>query len=156
MSSKVNISRAKPLKLYIPKVVYPQKIMFCLPIYDNQYSLGIPNLGVASYMGSHLGKYETMGTSFLPTATAWDFSPPPPLPVLPGDSPLPQGGACSGEDEEKGKSPCWLFPSHCLFISHSTSAQKSPASLLPRVTIHMIHPPSLSLSHTQRSCDKNL
>lgn len=154
MSSKVNISRAKPLKLYIPKVVYPQKIMFCLPIYDNQYSLGIPNLGVASYMGSHLGKYETMGTSFLPTATAWDFSPPQLHQYCLGQQ-APHG-ASSGEDEEKGKSPCWLFPSHCLFISHSTSAQKSPASLLPRVTIHMIHPPSLSLSHTQRSCDKNL
>lgn len=35
-----------------------------------------PNLGIASLMGSYLEKHKTTGTSFLPTATAWDFSPP--------------------------------------------------------------------------------
>lgn len=35
-----------------------------------------PNLGVASWMGSYLEKRKTTGTSFLPTATARDFSPP--------------------------------------------------------------------------------
>lgn len=46
-----------------------------------------PDLGRASCvscMGSHLGKCKTTGTSFLPTATAWDFSPPPLPPVLLG------------------------------------------------------------------------
>lgn len=35
-----------------------------------------PNLDIASWMGSYLEKHKTTGTSFLPTATAWDFSPP--------------------------------------------------------------------------------
>lgn len=50
----------------------------------------VPTLGRTSGMGSHLEKHKTTGTSFLPTATAWDFSPPPPPPVLPGTTPHPR------------------------------------------------------------------
>lgn len=101
-------------------------------------------------MGSHLGKPQPTGTSFLPTATAWDLSPPPPPPVLPGLS-RPQGGACSGEDEEKANLYVTLgipLPVHLPFLLLA----RVPDIPLPRVTIHL---PPLSLPHPRRSCDRN-
>lgn len=76
-----------------------------------------PNLGLASWMGSYLEKHKTMGTSFLPTATAQDFSPPQLHQYCLGQQ-APRG-ANSGEDEEQGKS---------MLTVHST-ASPSPSSI---------------------------
>lgn len=85
-------------------------------------------------MGSHLEKQKPTGTSFLPTATAWDFSPPPPPPALPG-RPSSRGGACGGEDGEKAN-----LHGDALHSTASSSPVPPPhleslTSPLPRVTV---------------------
>lgn len=64
--------------------------MFFLPVHGDQYSPGSPQLRCSLVSGQPPRKNEPTGTSFLPTATAWDFSPPLPLPVLPGTRPHPR------------------------------------------------------------------
>lgn len=92
---------------------------------------GVPNLGIASCVGSHLEKHKTTGTSFLPTATAWDFSPPPPPPVLPGTTPHPRVVPAVVRMKRRANLHVGLFPSHCQFISHSISYLESPTSRSP-------------------------
>ena len=115
----------------------------------------VPNLGRTSCMGSHLEKHETTGTSFLPTATAWDFSPPPPPPVLPGTTPRPR--VVPAVPRRKRRAALHVDSFHPTASSSPIPPPQleSPTSPLPRVTILLIHPPSLSLLHPGRSCDKN-
>lgn len=104
-----------------------------------------PNLGIASWMGSYLEKHKTMGTSFLPTATAQDFSTPQLHQYCLGQQ-APRG-ANSGEDEEKGKS---------MLTFHFT-ASSSPSSInLLTQSHHSVYSLTIIVPFSSpRSCDEN-
>lgn len=100
-------------------------------------------------MGSYLDKHKIMGTSFLPTATAWDFSPPQLHQYYLGQ---PQAQVVLAVVRMKRRANLHVdSPFHCQFISifHFTSVPRVPTFPLPRVTTLFIHRSSLSLPHPQ-------
>lgn len=116
--------------------------MFFLPIYGNQYSVGSPQLRYSLLYGQPPRKRKTAGTSFLPTATAWDFSPPPLPSVLPGTTPysrvVPAEVGVERRADLRVDSPLAL-PVHLPF--HLTYSPDLPFIQ----NNHLFHPPSVAL-----------
>lgn len=84
-------------------------------------------------MGSYLEKHKTTGTSFLPTATAWDFSPPQ----------LHQ--YCLGQPQLRWYQQWWGWrEGQISMLTLHFTASSSPSSISPS------HPESLS-SHYPES-----